>query len=138
MSLVRVWTDVGTGKNVSLVARIIESDGTNFTIQFLSPTEDKDKHGCTIYRYEDETYVIDDDSITHYLNTDLESDIGFKQISDHEWIRTGEDSDDDYVPSEEEDTEEDEEDEEADEEEIEDDEEDYDDYEDDYGDEGDI
>lgn len=135
MSLIRVWTDVGTGKNVSLVARIIESDGTNFTIQFLSPTEDNDKHGCTIYRYEEETYVIDDDSITHYLNTDVESDIGFKQINEHEWIRTGEDSDDDYIPSEE-DEEEDEEDE-ADEEEIED-EEDYDDYEDDYGDEGDI
>ena len=136
MSLVRVWTDIGTGKNVSLVARIIESDGTNFTIQFLSPTEDKDKHGCTIYKYEDDTYVIDDDSITHYLNTEDETEIGFKQVNAGEWIRTDEESDDDYVPSEEEDETEEEDEEDAD---IDDDE-DIDDEDDEYdgGDEEDI
>jgi hypothetical protein len=135
MSLVRVWTDIGTGKNVSLVARIIESDGTNFTIQFLSPTEDKDKHGCTIYKYEDDTYVIDDDSITHYLNTEDETEIGFKQVNTGEWIRTDEESDDDYVPSEEE--EETEEEDEEDDADIEDDE-DIEDEADDYDDEEDI
>jgi hypothetical protein len=137
MSLVRVWTDIGTGKNVSLVARIIESDGTNFTIQFLSPTEDKDKHGCTIYKYEDETYVIDDDSITHYLNTEDETDIGFKQVNTGEWIRTDEESDDDYVPSEEEDDTETEEEDEEEDADIEDDE-DIEDEADDYDDEEDI
>jgi hypothetical protein len=137
MSLVRVWTDVGTGKNVSLVARIIESDGTNFTIQFLSPTEDKDKHGCTIYKYEDETYVIDDDSITHYLNTEDETEIGFKQVNTGEWIRTDEESDDDYVPSEEEDDTETEEEDEEEDADIEDDE-DIEDEADDYDDEEDI
>jgi hypothetical protein len=137
MSLVRVWTDVGTGKNVSLVARIIESDGTNFTIQFLSPTEEKDKHGCTIYKYEDETYVIDDDSITHYLNTEDETDIGFKQVNTGEWIRTDEESDDDYVPSEEEDDTETEEEDEEEDADIEDDE-DIEDEADDYDDEEDI
>ena len=136
MSLVRVWTDIGTGKNVSLVARIIESDGTNFTIQFLSPTEDKDKHGCTIYKYEDETYIIDDDSITHYLNTEDETEIGFKQVNAGEWIRTDEESDDDYVPSEEE--EETEEEDEEDDADIEDDDEDVEDEADDYDDEEDI
>ena len=137
MSLVRVWTDIGTGKNVSLVARIIESDGTNFTIQFLSPTEDKDKHGCTIYKYEDETYVIDDDSITHYLNTEDETEIGFKQVNTGEWIRTDEESDDDYVPSEEEDDTETEEEDEEDDADIED-HEDIEDEADDYDDEEDI
>ena len=100
MSLIRVWTDVGTGKNVSLVARIVETNDAIFSIQYLSPTEDKDKHGCTIYRYEDDIYQIDDDSITHYLDTDDESDIGFKQIDTGAWIRIDEESDDDYVPSE--------------------------------------
>jgi hypothetical protein len=137
MSLVRVWTDIGTGKNVSLVARIIESDGTNFTIQFLSPTEDKDKHGCTIYKYEDDTYVIDDDSITHYLNTEDETEIGFKQVNTGEWIRTDEESDDDYVPSEEEDDTETEEEDEEEDVDIEDDE-DIEDEADDYDDEEDI
>ena len=137
MSLVRVWTDIGTGKNVSLVARIIETNGPVFTIQFLSPTENKDKHGCTIYRYEDDTYEIEDDSITHYLETDDETDVGFKCIGEGDWIRTGEDSDEDYIPSEEEDSgsdEEDEEDDEFDEEEIDEEFDDGDDYGDDYGD----
>ena len=134
MSLVRVWTDVGTDKNVSLVARIIETNGPIFTIQFLSPTETKDKHGCTIYRYEDETYQIDDDSITHYLDTSDEGDVGFVSVGEGEWIRTGDDSDEDYIPSEEDsDDEEDEEDDDVDEEEFEEDFED--DVEDDYEDE---
>jgi len=135
MSLVRVWTDIGTGKNVSLVARIIETDGPVFTIQFLSPTENKDKHGCTIYKYEEDTYQIEDDSITHYLETEDETDVGFKCIGEGEWIRTGEDSDEDYIPSEDEESGSDEEDEEDFEEEEP--EEDYegDDYgEEDYGD----
>ena len=133
MSLVRVWTDVGSDKNVSLVARIIETNGPIFTIQFLSPTETKDKHGCTIYRYEDETYQIDDDSITHYLDTSNEGDIGFVSVGDGEWIRTSDESDEDYIPSEE-DSDDDEEDEE-DEEDFEEDDVEEDDVEDDYGDE---
>ena len=129
MSLVRVWTDVGSDKNVSLVARIIETNAPIFTIQFLSPTETKDKHGCTIYKYEDETYQVDDDSITHYLDTNDESDIGFVSVGEGEWIRTGDDSDEDYIPSEDEtdDDEEDEEDDDEFEEEFEEDEDDYDD-----------
>ena len=101
MKLVRVWTDVGSEKNVSLVARIIETNGPIFTIQFMSPTETKDKHGCTIYKYEDETYQIDDDSITHYLDTSDEGDVGFVSIGEGEWIRTSDESDEDYIPSEE-------------------------------------
>ena len=108
MSLIRVWTDVGTGKNVSLVARIVDTNGVIFSIRYLSPTEDKDKHGCTIYRYEDEIYQIDDDSITHYLDTDDETDIGFKEVDTGGWIRVDEESDDDYVPSDEDEGDEDE------------------------------
>jgi len=114
MNLVRVWTDVGSDKNVSLIARIIETNGPIFTIQFLSPTENKDKHGCTIYKYEDETYQIEDDSITHYLNTSNEEDIGFVSAGEGEWIRTGDESDEDYIPSEEDDDDEEEEEDEED------------------------
>jgi len=137
MSLVRVWTDIGSDKNVSLVARIIETNGPIFTIQFLSPTETKDKHGCTIYRYEDETYQIDDDSITHYLDTSDEGDVGFISVGEGEWIRTGDESDEDYVPSEE-DSDDDEEDEEEDDDDVDEEdfeEDDVDDVEDDYEDE---
>jgi hypothetical protein len=134
MSLVRVWTDVGSDKNVSIVARIIETNGPIFTIQFLSPTETKDKHGCTIYKYEDETYQIDDDSITHYLDTSDEGDIGFVSVGEGEWIRTGDESDEDYIPSEEDSDDDDEEEEEDDVDEEFEEEDIGDDIEDDYGD----
>lgn len=115
MSLVRVWTDVGLDKNVSLYARIIRTEGTVYTIQFLSPTDDEDDHGQTIYKYEDDTYEIDDDSITHYFHTDDETEIGFKQISEGAWIKVDTDSDEDYVPSDSDDDDETDEEEEEDE-----------------------
>lgn len=126
MSILRVWTDVGGDKPVSLIARITEehADGT-YTIQYLSPTDDRD-HGRVIYRYEDETYQIDDESVTEYMNTDDETTLGFVLVGPGDLVRESADSDDeDYVPSDEDDEEEDEEDCE-DEEDVED--EDEDDY----------
>jgi hypothetical protein len=106
MSLVRVWTDVGERKPVALIAKIIEKDGAIFTIKYLSESDDK------IWRYEDDTYEIDDDSIAEYLKTDLEEDVGFV-LHDDGFIKV--DMDDDYIPSsEEDDTDEDDEEDETD------------------------
>jgi len=124
MSLVRVWTDVGIDKYVSLYARIIKKAGDTFTIQYLSPTEHHT--GQTVYRYENETYEITDESISHYLDTSDETEIGFKKFDAHGWVRVN--ADEDYEPSDE------------DEDEIDDEEEEFDDDEDDeiYDDEDDI
>ncbi len=105
MSLVKVWTDVGGRKPVSLLAKIVEKDGVIFTIKYLTAGKDG------IWRYEDDTYEIDDDSIAEYLKTDKEFDIGFIATDDGGFIREDE-SDRDYEPSgdEDEDDEEDEED----------------------------
>ena len=94
MSLVRVWTDVGARKPVALLAKIVEKDGVIFTIRYLSECGDK------IWRYEEDTYEIDDDSIAEHLNTDHEDDIGFAQAEDGFVKLMGED-DEDYVPSDE-------------------------------------
>lgn len=115
MSILRVWTDVGGDKPVSLIARITEehADGT-YTIQYLSPTDDRD-HGRVIYRYEDETYQIDDESVTEYMNTDDETTLGFVLVGPGDLVRESADSDDeDYVPSDEDDDGDEEEDEEED------------------------
>jgi hypothetical protein len=108
-SLVRVWTDVGSRKPAALLAKIIEKDGVVLTIRYLSESDDH------IWRYEEDTYEIDDDSIAEHLKTDSEEDIGFLKHGDG-FIKV--DSDEDYVPtSEDEETEDDpsEEDEEEDE-----------------------
>ena len=111
MSLVRVWTDVGARKPVPLIARIVEENGVIFTIRYLSESDDK------IWRYEDDTYEIDSDSIAEYLKTDDEEDIGLVPHADG-FIKV--DTDDDYLPSDE-DEDEDEEDDLTDSEDLEDD-----------------
>jgi hypothetical protein len=94
MSLVRVWTDVGARKPVALLAKVVEKDGVIFTIRYLSECDDK------IWRYEVDTYEIDDDSIAEYLNTDHEDDIGFVQAEDG-FVKLMGEEDDDYVPTDE-------------------------------------
>lgn len=90
MSLVRVWTDIGARKPVPLLAKIVERDGVIFIIRYLSESDDK------IWRYEDDTYEIDADSIAEELHTDLEADLGFRPV-DEGFVRA--DSDDEYLPS---------------------------------------
>ena len=100
MSLVRVWTDIGSRKPVPLIAKIVEENGVIFTIRYLSESDDK------IWRYEEDTYEVDDESIAEYLKTSDECDVGFSPVEDG-FIKV--ESDDDYVPSDEEDEDEDEE-----------------------------
>lgn len=92
MSLVRVWTDVGARKPAALLAKIIDKDGVILTIRYLSESKDR------IWRYEDDVYEIDDDSVAEYLNTDSEVEIGFVP-RDGGFVKV--DSDEDYVPSDE-------------------------------------
>jgi hypothetical protein len=94
--LVRVWTDVGSRKPVPLLAKIVDENGVIFTIRYLSESDDK------IWRYEEDTYEVDDESIAEYLKTNDEGNIGFAVLDDG-FIKV--DFDDDYVPSEEDDDE---------------------------------
>ena len=91
-SLVRVWTDVGSRKPVPLLAKIVEENGVIFTIRYLTESDDK------IWRYEEDVYDIDNDSIAEYLKTSDEQDVGFRPQDDG-FIKV--DSDDDYIPSDE-------------------------------------
>lgn len=90
MALVRVWTDVGARKPVALLAKIIEKDGVILTVKYLTEGSDH------VWRYEDDTYDIDDDSIAEYLKTDHEEDIGFR-IHEDGFLKV--DLDEDYIPS---------------------------------------
>jgi len=88
--LVRVWTDVGARKPVPLLAKIEEIDGVIFTIRYLSESDDR------VWRFEDDIYEIDDESIAEYMNTTRAEDIGFAPVGDDGFVRV--DTDDDYVP----------------------------------------
>lgn len=108
MALVRVWTDVGSRKPVPLLAKIEEQDGVIYTIRYLSEGSDG------IWRYEEDTYDIDDESIAERLKTSNEEEIGFR-VKEDGFVK--EDTDDDYVPESEDESEDDEEDPETEDEE---------------------
>lgn len=121
MSLVRVWTDVGQKKPKALLAKIFKRVGGAYTIRYLSAVPENAK----VFKYEDDEYEVDDESISEWLETDLETDLGFEAQDDGTWAKV--DSDSDYEPEteSESDTETDEDDEEDDEAEEAEDEEDY-------------
>ena len=101
MSLIKVFTEFDDGTTAYLPAKIISKNGDVYTITYLSSSEDRDSHNRRIFKYEDDTYDITDESITEFLNSDMEIDLGFKKISETEFIKYDSDSDDDYIPSEE-------------------------------------
>ena len=97
MSLVRVWTDVGEKKPKALLAKIFKKSGGVFTIRYLSALPENAK----VFKYEDDEYDVDDESISEWLDTDLETDLGFEAQDDGSYIKV--ESDPDYEPSDSED-----------------------------------
>ena len=97
MSLVRVWTDVGEKKPKALLAKIFKKSGGTFIIRYLSALPENAK----VFKYEDDEYEVDDESISEWLETDLETDLGFDAQGDGSYIKV--ESDPDYEPSESED-----------------------------------
>lgn len=93
--LVEVWTDVGQKKPKPLLARIVACTNKHKTIQYLSPTDEYIK-GRPLYKYEDDTYDIGEDSIYKYHTDSTEYDLGYHEVPEG-YIK--EDSDIDYIPS---------------------------------------
>jgi len=113
MSLVRVWTDVGQKKPKALLAKIFKKRAGSYTIRYLSALSSEN---AKVFKYEDDEYEVDDESISEWLETDLETDLGFEAQEDGTWAKV--DSDSDYEPeSSESDTDSDEDDDASDEDE---------------------
>ena len=93
MSLVRVWTDVGQKKPKALLAKIFKKRAGSYTIRYLSALSSEN---AKVFKYEDDEYEVDDESISEWLKTDLEADLGFEAQDDGTWAKV--DSDSDYEP----------------------------------------
>jgi hypothetical protein len=79
--MLRVWTDIGAKRPVALLAKIVEQKGSFFIIRYLSESDDK------IWRYEEETYTIEEDQIQEDLDTTHETDLGFRSVGDDGFIK---------------------------------------------------
>lgn len=98
MSLVKVYTDIGLKKPVILIAKICkQSPKKKYHIKYLSPTDSK-YNGKRVYNYENIMYEIDDSSISEYLDTENEKDIGYMKI-ENGFIKMSDVADSDYEPS---------------------------------------
>lgn len=76
---VNVYTDIGKSKPVILTAKVIQREGQNFKIKYLSPTGEK-YNGKTLYQYEDQVYTVDEESITECKDENDEECVGYKRV----------------------------------------------------------
>lgn len=92
---VNVYTDTGKRKPVILLAQVVHQSGDGlYKIKYLSPSNDL-FDGKQIYKFEDDIYEIDDESITDTF-PDMS---GYTKIDENGYIK--DESDVDYCPSEE-------------------------------------
>lgn len=91
--IVNVFTDVGRRKPKILPAKVIRKVQSDYIIKYLSPSSNL-FNGKTLYKYEEEEYKIDDDSITDIVSD--ETKIGFVPVIGG-FVR--DDTDSDYEPS---------------------------------------
>jgi hypothetical protein len=95
--IVKVYTDVGKTRPIALYAKVVEKmKKGKYKIQYLSPTTEV-YEGKVLYRYENDIYDVEDDSIMEYIKHD-EDYIGYTAIDDIGFIK--QDSDSDYQESE--------------------------------------
>ena len=81
------------------LAKVVEDlDNGNFMIKYLSPYKDSEK----MYKYEKKCYEIEPDMISVFHDTGDEADLGYTQIERNLFEK---DSDSEYDPSTESDTE---------------------------------
>jgi hypothetical protein len=98
---VKVYTDTGKRKPVVLLAQVVHQSGDGiYKIKYLSPTNDL-FDGKQVYKFEDDIYEIDDESITE-IHVEIP---GYTQVDDEVYVK--DESDVDYCPSEESDESED-------------------------------
>lgn len=102
MSFLKVWTELDDGTFKSLPAKVIsERDGSVFVIRYLSSTDKRTITGKKIYKYENETYEITNESITQFADSEL--DLGFENRGDYfikyDSVSDDDSEDEDYVPS---------------------------------------
>jgi hypothetical protein len=97
---VHVFTDIGKSRPVILKAKVLDKSGNNYTIKYLSPTGER-YNGKSLYRYEDETYTIDEESVTECIDETNEEFIGYVKVPMGDMFVEEEGlSDPDYAPSE--------------------------------------
>ncbi len=95
--ILKVYTDVGKTRPVALYAKVVEKlKKGKYRIKYLSATS-QSYEGKVLYKYEDETYDVDDDSIMEYIKQD-EDYIGYTAVDDIGFIKN--ESDSDYEESE--------------------------------------
>ena len=101
--LIEVLVEDDTGRTSKCVARVDRrQDESTYIVTYLSPTGELYEDYCKIYNYENDTSVVEDESISQWFDTKDEERVGFKKLFKNTYItqEDWEDMDEDYNPSE--------------------------------------
>ena len=105
--LIQVLVEDENGKETTTVAKILNrKDECTYVVTYLSPTGELYDDFCKIYDYENESSVVEIDSISAWFDTKIEDQAGFKKMGKNVFITMNdyEDMDIDYVPTDESDS----------------------------------
>ena len=100
--LIQVLVEDDNGKESKVIAKIIRrQDECTFVIKYLSPTGSLYEDFCRVYEYEETSSIVEDESILIWFDTKDEEKVGFKKMDKNTFITMEdyEDMDDDYIPS---------------------------------------
>ena len=96
MTLVDVLVELDDGTQTTLLANIVEEHEDSYTVVYMVPTKKSWDDGRTIYRWEDDYYTIDKESVSGFYDSTNEEDAGYIEV-ERGWIK--ENTESDYEPS---------------------------------------
>jgi hypothetical protein len=96
MTLVDVLVELDDGTQTTMLANIVAERKDSYTVVYMSPTKKTWEDGRTIYRWEDDCYEIDKESVSGFYDSTNEADADMIEV-ENGWIKNNTDSD--YEPS---------------------------------------
>ena len=96
MTLVDVLVELDDGTQATLLANIVAERPDSYTVVYMSPTKKIWDDGRALYRWEDDYYTIDKESVSGFYDSTKEEDAGMIKVHGG-WIK--EDTESDYEPS---------------------------------------
>jgi hypothetical protein len=96
MTLVDVLVELDNGTQTTLLANIVAERKDSYTVVYMSPTKRTYEDGRPLYRWENDCYTIDKESVSGFYDSKNEEDAGMIKVEGG-WVR--DDPESEYEPS---------------------------------------
>jgi hypothetical protein len=96
MTLIDVLVELDDGTQTTMLANIVEERKDSYVVVYMVPTNKTWEDGRTIYRWEDDYYAIDKETVSGFYDSTNEEDADMVEVESG-WIKNNAESD--YEPS---------------------------------------